>query len=90
MERMRFIMLDTLNPDQKASCEIDPDSGFPKYRSGEAVVRVRDGRVLSRCQDIVRQDRAPEAAVVQKFMDNTAVCADARARNGPRRNDSNH
>lgn len=60
-----------LNLAQKVSYEIDPDSGFPKYRSGEVIVRMRDGRVLSRRHNILPQDRAPESAVVQKFMDNT-------------------
>ena len=60
-----------LNLAQKVSYEIDPDAGFPAYRSGEVIVRMRDGRVLSQRKNILPQDRAPESAVVQKFMDNT-------------------
>ena len=56
---------------QKISYEIDPNSGFPKYRSGEVIIRMRDGREFSRRSNIMPDDRAPEADVVRKFMDNT-------------------
>lgn len=56
---------------QKVSYEIDPDSGFPKYRSGEVIVRMKDGRELSRRKDILPDDRAPQAEVLRKFADNT-------------------
>jgi 2-methylcitrate dehydratase PrpD len=56
---------------RKVSYEIDPNSGFPKYRSGEVIVRLRDGREFSRRKNILPDDRAPEADVVRKFRDNT-------------------
>ena len=56
---------------QKVSYEIDPNSGFPKYRSGEVIIRMRDGSECSRRSNIMPDDRAPEADVVRKFMDNT-------------------
>ena len=56
---------------RKVSYEIDPNSGFPKYRSGEVIVRLRDGREFSRRKNILPDDRAPEAEVVRKFRDNT-------------------
>ena len=56
---------------QKVSYEIDPNSGFPKYRSGEVIVRMRDGRELSRRKNIMPDDHAPQAEVTRKFMDNT-------------------
>ena len=56
---------------QKVSYEIDPNSGFPKYRSGEMIVRMRDGREFSRRKNILPEDRAPEAEVLRKFRDNT-------------------
>ena len=64
---------------QKVSYEIDPNSGFPKYRSGEVIVRMRDGREFSRRKNIMPGDRAPQAEVVRKFMDNTryALSADS-------------
>ena len=56
---------------QKVNYEIDPNSGFPKYRSGEVIVRMRDGRELRRRKNILPEDRAPEADVLRKFRDNT-------------------
>lgn len=56
---------------QKVGYEIDPDSGFPKYRSGEVIVRMRDGRVLRRRKNILPDERAPDAEVLRKFRDNT-------------------
>lgn len=56
---------------QKVNYEIDPNSGFPKYRSGEVIVRMRDGRELRRRKNILPEERAPEADVLRKFRDNT-------------------
>jgi 2-methylcitrate dehydratase PrpD len=56
---------------QKVSYDIDPNSGFPKYRSGEVIVRMRDGRELRRRKNILPDERAPEAEVLRKFRDNT-------------------
>ena len=56
---------------RKVSYEIDANSGFPKYRSGEVIVRMRDGRELSRRKNIMPDDRAPDAEVLRKFKDNT-------------------
>lgn len=56
---------------QKVTYDIDPNSGFPKYRSGEVIVRMRDGREFSRRKNIMPGDRAPQSEVVRKFMDNT-------------------
>ena len=65
---------------QKVNYEIDPNSGFPKYRSGEVIIRMRDGREFSRRKNIMPDDRAPEAEVTRKFMDNTRYpMAPARA-----------
>ena len=33
---------------QKVSYEIDPDAGFPKYRSGEVIVTLKNGKQVSR------------------------------------------
>ena len=56
---------------QKVAYEIDPRAGFPKYRSGEVVVRLQDGRVLSQRENIFPDEPAAEDAIVQKFSDNT-------------------
>lgn len=55
----------------KVSYEIDPNPGFPKSRSGEIIVKMKDGREL-RCRDDILPDEPASAdAIVQKFMQNT-------------------
>ncbi len=65
---------------QKVSYEIDPNPGFPKSRSGEIVVNMKDGREL-RCRDNIFPDHPASAdAIVEKFMQNTdAILPRARA-----------
>jgi 2-methylcitrate dehydratase PrpD len=58
---------------QKVAYEIDPDSGYPKLRSGEVVVRMRDGRELRQREQILPDEPASEAAIVAKFMTNAAM-----------------
>ncbi len=56
---------------QKVSYEIDPHPGFPKSRSGEVIVNMKDGREL-RCRDNILPDEPASAdAIVEKFMHNT-------------------
>jgi 2-methylcitrate dehydratase PrpD len=65
---------------RKVRYEEDPDSGFPKLRSGEVIVRMKDGRELRR-REVIDPDR-PEsnAEIVAKFMDNARmVMPEARA-----------
>jgi len=65
---------------QKVSYELDPNSGFPKTRSGEVIIRMKNGEQISRREDIGPDDPATEAQVVAKFMSNTkAVLSPARA-----------
>ncbi len=55
----------------KVSYEIDPNPGFPKSRSGEVIVKMKDGREL-RCRDNILPDEPASAdAIVEKFMHNT-------------------
>ncbi len=55
----------------KVSYEIDPNSGFPKSRSGEVIVKMKDGREL-RCRDNILPDEPASAeAITAKFMQNT-------------------
>ena len=64
----------------KVSYRIDPNSGFPKFRSGEVIVRTRDGRELSRRESLLPDEPASESEIVDKFMANVApVMAAARA-----------
>lgn len=64
----------------KVSYEIDPNPGFPKSRSGEVIVKMKDGREL-RCRDNIMPDAPASAeAIVAKFMQNTdGVLPRARA-----------
>ena len=55
----------------KVSYEIDPNPGFPKSRSGEVIVKMKDGREL-RCRDNILPDEPASAeAIIEKFMQNT-------------------
>ena len=64
----------------KVSYKIDPNSGFPKFRSGEVIVRMRDGRVLSKRESVLPDEPAGDAEIVDKFMTNVApIMSTARA-----------
>ncbi len=55
----------------KVKYEIDPNPGFPKSRSGEVIVKMKDGREL-RCRDNILPDEPASAeAIVRKFTQNT-------------------
>lgn len=54
----------------KVSYRIDPNSGFPKFRSGEVIVRLRDGRELSRRESVLPDEPASESEILDKFMVN--------------------
>lgn len=60
----------------KVSYRIDPDSGFPKFRSGEVIVRTRDGRELAQRESVLPDEPASEAEIVDKFMLNVAPAMD--------------
>jgi 2-methylcitrate dehydratase PrpD len=56
----------------KVDYEIDPNPGFPKFRSGEVIVKTREGQTHSKRENIVPDEPAAEEAIIAKFMDNTA------------------
>ena len=61
---------------EKVGYEVDPDSGFPRHFSGEVVIHLRDGRRVSRREQINRG--APErplgrAEIREKFRLNTSI-----------------
>lgn len=65
---------------QKVSYELDPNSGFPKTRSGEVIIRMKNGDQISQREDIGPDQPATAAEVVAKFMGNTkAVLSLARS-----------
>ena len=55
----------------KVSYEIDPHPGFPKSRSGEVIVKMKDGRELRWRDNILPDEPASADAIVEKFMQNT-------------------
>jgi 2-methylcitrate dehydratase PrpD len=65
---------------QKVKYEIDPNPGFPKFRSGEVIVRLKDGRELRERDNILPDEPASADEIVAKFMQNTdGVVARAQA-----------
>ena len=71
IEAPSFTDADILRLASKVSYEIDPNPGFPKSRSGEIIVKMKDGREL-RCRDDILPDEPAHAeAIVQKFTQNT-------------------
>ena len=58
---------------EKVSYEIDPNSGYPKFRSGEVVVKMRDGRELRQREEIRPDEPASEESIVAKFMSNVSM-----------------
>jgi 2-methylcitrate dehydratase PrpD len=65
---------------RKFSYEIDPDSGFPKFRTGEVIVQLKDGRRLARRESILPDEPATEGEITEKFMNNArTVLTEARA-----------
>jgi 2-methylcitrate dehydratase PrpD len=55
----------------KVSYEIDPNPGFPKSRSGEVIVKMKDGRELRWRDNILPDEPASAESIVEKFMRNT-------------------
>lgn len=66
---------------RRVSHEVDPASGFPKTRTGELIVRMKDGRVLRARNEILPDEPASNDAIVAKFMENAGLAVSAaRAR----------
>lgn len=64
----------------KFSYSIDPDSGFPKSRTGEVSVRLKDGREFSRRESILPDEPATADEIIEKFDNNAqSVMPAARA-----------
>ncbi len=58
---------------KKVSYKIDPNAGFPKYRTGEIIVTLKNGRQISRRNHILPEEPASEARIFTKFMSNTRL-----------------
>lgn len=55
---------------RKVSYEIDPNAGYPKSRTGEVVLRLKNGQAISRRAEILPDEPATEGDIVAKFMQN--------------------
>ena len=65
---------------QKVNYAVDPDSGFPKVRNGEVIIKMKDGREFRRRETIRPDEPADDQDIVTKFMDNARlVMPEARA-----------
>jgi len=65
---------------RKFSYAIDPNSGFPKFRTGEVIVELKDGRRLSQRESILPDEPATADEIVEKFMNNArSVLPESRA-----------
>lgn len=72
----------TLGVAGKVAYEVDPDSPFPKYYSGEVIVTLRDGRELRHREHINRgaSDRPLSGdEIATKFMENATMALPAHA-----------
>jgi 2-methylcitrate dehydratase PrpD len=58
---------------RKVTYEVDPQSGFPKSRTGEVIVRLDSGRVLRVRNEILPQEPASNEQIIAKFMENASV-----------------
>lgn len=73
---------ETLALAQKVDYEVDPNSPFPKYYSGEVIIRLKDGREISHREEINRgsSDRPLSAEdITRKFRENAAMALSASA-----------
>lgn len=69
----------TLALAQKLEYEVDPKAGFPKYRSGEVIVRLRDGSELRQRENIMPDEPVSDAEIEAKFFANAGMVT-SRAR----------
>jgi len=56
----------------KVDYEIDANSGFPKFRTGEVIVNMKNGQKLQKREQILPDEPAPAAAILDKFTGTTA------------------
>jgi len=56
----------------KVDYEIDANSGFPKFRTGEVIVNMKNGQKLQEREQILPDEPAPAAAILDKFTGTTA------------------
>ena len=57
---------------QKVDNEIDPNSGFSKFRLCAVIVNLKDGRKFQKREQILPNETASAAAILDKFISTTA------------------
>ncbi|MGE5525907.1 MAG: MmgE/PrpD family protein [Rhodospirillaceae bacterium] len=64
----------------KFTYELDPNPGFPKFRSGEVIVRLKDGQRLRQRENLKPDEPIGERHILEKFaMNATSVVTNAKA-----------
>ena len=61
---------------QKVHYEIDPNAGFPKTRTGEVIVTLKNGAKLRERNEINPDEPAAAELIVQKFFENAQMAVD--------------
>ena len=61
---------------EKVHYEIDPNAGFPKKRTGEVIVTLKNGTKLRERNEIDPDEPAPAEAILRKFFDNAEMAID--------------
>lgn len=70
----------TLELSRKMEYEIDPTAGFPKFRSGEIIVTLKNGKQVRRRENIMPDDLIDEEDIRRKYFSNAElVMSKARA-----------
>jgi 2-methylcitrate dehydratase PrpD len=71
---------DTLKLAKIMEYEIDPNAGFPKFRTGEVVLTLKNGKEVRARENIMPDDPFSESEVERKFLSNASmVMSPARA-----------
>lgn len=58
---------------QKVHYSIDPNAGWPKTRTGEVIVTLRDGSTIRRREEIKPDEPASEELIMKKFFENAGL-----------------
>ena len=58
---------------QKVCYEIDSNTGWPKFRTGEIIVRMKNGEEIRRRKSLYPDEPPADKDIIDKFMDNTRL-----------------
>ena len=71
LDESSYSSAELLEVASKVKYEVDPNGGFPKTRTGEVIIRMKNGQVLSQREEIGPDQPEPEEDILAKFMLNT-------------------